>query len=66
MPVYTFKDVIEEQKKPLEYRIEKAKEVIAEAFKISEGGYRLLFLAEKTQQYFGTLSKHISLIKATM
>lgn len=35
--VYTFKEVIEEQKKPLDYKIQKAVEIIGKVFELSKG-----------------------------
>lgn len=45
--VYTFKQVIEEQKKSLDYKIEKAKDVIREAFLLSTGGVSIAFSGGK-------------------
>lgn len=45
--VYTFKEVIEEQKQSLDYKIEKAVEAIAEAFELSKGAVGLAFSGGK-------------------
>lgn len=45
--VYTFKEIIEEQKKPLDYKIEKAVEVIRKALEISKGAVGVAFSGGK-------------------
>lgn len=45
--VYTFKEVAEEQKKPLDYKIQKAVEAIAEGFRLSKGAVGLAFSGGK-------------------
>mgnify|MGYP002510222202 CR=1 FL=1 len=47
MSVYSFKEVIEEQKQPLDYKIEKAVEAVSEAFKLSKGAVGLAFSGGK-------------------
>lgn len=45
--VYTFKEVIEEQKKPLDYKIQKAVDAIAEGFLLSRGAVGVAFSGGK-------------------
>ena len=45
--VYTFKEVAEEQKRPLDYKIQKAVEAIAEGFRLSKGAVGLAFSGGK-------------------
>lgn len=45
--VYTFKEVTEEQKKPLDYKIQKAVEAIAEGFRLSKGAVGVAFSGGK-------------------
>lgn len=47
MSVYSFKEVIEEQKQSLDYKIEKAVEAVSEAFKLSKGAVGLAFSGGK-------------------
>ena len=44
---FTFKEVTEEQKKPLDYKIQKAVEAIAEGFRLSKGAVGLAFSGGK-------------------
>lgn len=45
--VYTFKEVMEEQKKPLDYKIQKAVENIGKAFELSKGAVGVAFSGGK-------------------
>lgn len=45
--VYTFKEVAEEQKKPLDYKIQKAVGAIAEGFRLSKGAVGVAFSGGK-------------------
>ena len=45
--VFTFKEVIEEQKQPLDYKIGKAVEAMGEAFSLSKGAVGLAFSGGK-------------------
>ncbi len=45
--VYTFKEVMEEQKKPLDYKIQKAVEAVAEGFRLSRGAVGVAFSGGK-------------------
>lgn len=45
--VYTFKEVMEEQKKPLDYKIQKAVEAVAEGFRLSRGAVGVSFSGGK-------------------
>lgn len=47
MSTFTFKEVIEEQKKPLEYKIQKAVEAIDEAFQLSKSAVGVAFSGGK-------------------
>lgn len=65
--VYTFKEVAEEQKKPLDYKIQKAVEAIAEGFRLSKGAVGLAFSGGKdstvlwhlVRTYFPDAAYHI-------
>lgn len=47
MSTFTFKEVIEEQKKPLDYKIQKAVEAIDEAFRLSKSAVGVAFSGGK-------------------
>lgn len=47
MSVYTFKEIIEKQKRPLEYKIDEACKAIEKSFEISRGGVAIAFSGGK-------------------
>lgn len=55
--VFTFKEVIEEQKKPLDYKIQKAVETIEKAFELSKSAVGLAFSGGKDSTVLWHLAK---------
>lgn len=55
--VFSFKEVIEEQKKPLDYKIEKAVEAMKRAFELSKGAVGIAFSGGKDSTVLWHLAK---------
>ena len=55
--VFTFKEIIEEQKKPLDYKIERAVEAMGQAFGLSKGAVGIAFSGGKDSTVLWHLAK---------